>query len=271
MKRPNEDVMRERSCYNLTCYWCSTTDPHDPCYTNVTLVSTKRCEEHEDRCSVYREDRQGRFHYISRNCNASCKAECGTWGDDVDEDRCSSCCNSSLCNVDSSASSLWATSLWSACVLDSVLLSDFFRFGYLWPSSFMRQWTNSLIPWQWANSMRFNSCLSGFPELNSPWKSSIWTKSLLAKASRTNSTWTNSAWTKIIGCNSTWTKFTWTNSMWTKVTWADSVLTNAVCTKSMWNSSVWSVLAAGRWKALLSGVTFWALVVPWALSEGAGS
>ncbi|XP_076447584.1 uncharacterized protein LOC143284600 [Babylonia areolata] len=93
---------------NLTCYSCNTTNENDVCYSNVSAAPTEVCDPTASSmsCSVYREDVAGRFTFIQRACNTSCVQVCGAWGEEVDIDKCSSCCSSHLCNVDDAAATL---------------------------------------------------------------------------------------------------------------------------------------------------------------------
>lgn len=166
-------------CNNLTCYWCNSTEEDSLCYTNVTEVDVKQCQGNEDHCSVSRVDIVGKMSYISRDCNASCKAKCGTWGDDQDEDRCSSCCNTSLCNIDSAATSLFAKSVWagplgSTSFWSKTLWSSPMWSSSPWPSS---RWSSSL--WSSSTWWRSNRDTAGYltPTVlfNCLWTFSLWT------------------------------------------------------------------------------------------------
>ncbi|KAK6187569.1 hypothetical protein SNE40_005567 [Patella caerulea] len=88
---------------NLTCYTCSSSDPNGECVMNATLSTVTACAPAEIYCRVYRQDSQGRFVSLERGCAAYCRAGCGVWGDDVDDDKCFSCCQGELCNTDNSA------------------------------------------------------------------------------------------------------------------------------------------------------------------------
>ena len=68
----------------------------------------------------------GKFTFIIRGCNSSCVQKCGAWGENVDVDKCSSCCTTDLCNVDDAASTLdSATGTWRRCwVIAGVALAS---------------------------------------------------------------------------------------------------------------------------------------------------
>lgn len=60
-------------------------------------------------------DTNGVFTFIARGCNVTCQTQCSTWGDEDYEDYCTSCCQTSLCNVDSAASHHFTT--WTLLLL----------------------------------------------------------------------------------------------------------------------------------------------------------
>ena len=71
---------------------------------------------------MYRQDVMGKFTFIVRGCNASCVQKCGAWGENVDVDKCSSCCTTDLCNVDDDASTLTSdTDTWRRVWLIAVI------------------------------------------------------------------------------------------------------------------------------------------------------
>lgn len=52
---------------------------------------------------VQRNETFGKFEVLVRRCATSCLPHCGIWGDDIDTERCYSCCTTDLCNTDNSA------------------------------------------------------------------------------------------------------------------------------------------------------------------------
>lgn len=70
-------------------------------------------------------DTNGVFTFIARGCNVTCQTQCSTWGDEDYEDYCTSCCQTSLCNVDSAASHHFTT--WT--LLPLVLVTSWLVLG----------------------------------------------------------------------------------------------------------------------------------------------
>ncbi|XP_021373384.1 prostate stem cell antigen-like [Mizuhopecten yessoensis] len=85
---------------NLTCYTCTATVPSDPCVHSPNQSEVVMCADDKPFCRVLRVDSQyGDLMSFARGCSSVCKNHCGIWGDDVDEERCHSCCRTQLCNV----------------------------------------------------------------------------------------------------------------------------------------------------------------------------
>ncbi|XP_033749335.1 uncharacterized protein LOC117334024 [Pecten maximus] len=86
--------------YNLTCYTCTTTVSSDPCVNSPNETEVVTCAPDEPFCRVLRVDSQyGDLMSLTRGCTSVCKNHCGIWGEDVDEERCHSCCRTKLCNI----------------------------------------------------------------------------------------------------------------------------------------------------------------------------
>ncbi|KAL5018818.1 hypothetical protein ScPMuIL_004540 [Solemya velum] len=102
---------------NLTCYTCSTTSESNVCATNVSLAEYELCKPDDNFCTVFRIDTMGLFTSIYRGCEKGCFARCGVWGDEEDEYRCTSCCQSDLCNTDNGSWTIYSQILTVPIVL----------------------------------------------------------------------------------------------------------------------------------------------------------
>ncbi|XP_048761529.1 prostate stem cell antigen-like [Ostrea edulis] len=90
----------------LQCYNCTTTWEYDTCVLHPNLSRVATCESSHNVCLVQRNETFGKFDILIRRCATSCVPHCGIWGDDIDTERCFSCCSTDLCNTDSTANAL---------------------------------------------------------------------------------------------------------------------------------------------------------------------
>lgn len=83
---------------------------------------------------VQRNETFGKFDILIRRCATSCVPHCGIWGDDIDTERCFSCCSTDLCNTDSTANALHISgvtlNIINIFLLLNVWLLLFFKFHF---------------------------------------------------------------------------------------------------------------------------------------------
>lgn len=96
-------LMHSVPSFGLQCYNCTTTWEYGACVLEPNTTRVVSCDSNQNFCLVQRNETFGKFDVLIRRCATSCSPHCGIWGDDIDTERCFSCCSTDLCNTDNSA------------------------------------------------------------------------------------------------------------------------------------------------------------------------